>query len=442
MISTGASSRTGLALSRVTLVGERRRVELVLPSQEPVGRLLPEVLRLLDHRVGTRPQTRHLVTADGSVLDPEASLESAGVVDGDVLRLVRGVTGEAAADPDARAWRWGAPAGRVVAGCAVVGWALIASLLARREFDAAEVGGALLVIAALAALAGALVARIADGRGAAGVLVAAGGAVGVCGVWSLADAQEWSDAVRLAGVAGVVAVALALLGWCSPLGRAGFFGAVAVVGSAVCWEVAVAVTTVGRAGAVLGVVSVVALGLLPRFALTASGLSGLDDRRSGESSVSRYQVSAALASTHRGLALATLVSAGSAAVGGVLALRTVNVWTVTLAFAVTLVLALRSRAYPLVPEVVALLLAGAVVAVRLAWVWAERGGTGGAGGAVAALVAAALVALGVLVVRPSERLRVRLTRIGDVLESVGVIALFPLVIGVFGVYGRLLGTFA
>jgi hypothetical protein len=126
----------------------------------------------------------------------------------------------------------------------------------------------------------------------------------------------------------------------------------------------------------------------------------------------------------------------------VLALRTVNVWTVTLAFAVALVLALRSRAYPLVPEVVALLLAGAVVAVRLAWVWAERGGTGGAGGAVAALVAAALVALGVLVVRPSERVRMRLTRIGDVLESVGVIALFPLVIGVFGVYGRLLGTFA
>ncbi|MFD8304424.1 EsaB/YukD family protein [Streptomyces sp. NPDC059690] len=442
MISTGASSRTGLALSRVTLVSERRRVELVLPSQEPVGRLLPEVLRLLDDRVGTRPQTRHLVTADGGVLAPEASLESAGVIDGDVLRLVRGVTGEAAADQDARAWRWGAPVGRVVAGGAVVGWALIASLLARREFDAAEVGGALLVVAALAALAGALFARIGDGRGAAGVLVAAGGAVGVFGVWSLADAQGWSGAVRLAGVAGVVAVAVALLGWCSPLGRAGFFGAVAVVGSAVCWEVAVAVTTVGRAGAVLGVVSVVALGLLPRFALTASGLSGLDDRRSGESSVSRYQVSAALAATHRGLALATLVTAGSAAVGGVLALRTVNVGTVTLAFAVALVLALRSRAYPLVPEVVALLLAGAVVAVRLAWVWAERGGTGGADGAVAALVAAALVALGVLVVRPSERVRVRLTRIGDVLESVGVIALFPLVIGVLGVYGRLLGTFA
>ncbi|MFD3475347.1 MULTISPECIES: hypothetical protein [unclassified Streptomyces] len=35
MISTGPLSRT--ALSGVTLVGERRRVELVLPSREPLG---------------------------------------------------------------------------------------------------------------------------------------------------------------------------------------------------------------------------------------------------------------------------------------------------------------------------------------------------------------------------------------------------------------------
>ena len=89
MISTGAKSRTRLALSRVTLVGEHRRGDLVLPSQEPIGRLLPDVMRLLDDRVGTRPQTRHLVAGDGSVLDPDATLESAAVADGAVLRLVR-----------------------------------------------------------------------------------------------------------------------------------------------------------------------------------------------------------------------------------------------------------------------------------------------------------------------------------------------------------------
>lgn len=44
-MDSGAASRT--SLGRVTLVGERRRVDLVLPAQEPLGALLPDVLRLL-----------------------------------------------------------------------------------------------------------------------------------------------------------------------------------------------------------------------------------------------------------------------------------------------------------------------------------------------------------------------------------------------------------
>ncbi|MFI6543633.1 type VII secretion integral membrane protein EccD [Streptomyces prunicolor] len=449
MISTGASSRAGLALSRVTLVGERRRVDLVLPSQEPIGRLLPEVMRLLGDRVGVRPQTRHLVAGDGSVLDLDATLESADVADGAVLRLVRiedapsapvvhDVTDEAADDLDVRAWRWRPAARRVVAGGATVGWALVASVLARQEFAAQSVGVVLVVVAALTAVAGAVLGR-AGLRGLAGTLMVTGGVLGVFGVWSLADAQGWSGAVRLAGVAGVAAVALLLLGWCSPLGRGGVFGAAALVVGGVCWELALVFQSAGRAGALLAVVSVVVLGLLPRFALMTSGLSGLDDRRSGGVSVSRYQVSTALAATHRGLALATVVTAVSATVAGVLVLRTGTVWTVLLAVAVALVLALRARAYPLIPEVVALLVAAAVVAVRLAWVWQERSG---AAGPLAVLVVLAAVPLAVLAVQPPEHVRVRLRRFGDVLESVGVIALFPLVIGVFGVYGRLLGTFA
>jgi hypothetical protein len=57
------------------------------------------------------------------------------------------------------------------------------------------------------------------------------------------------------------------------------------------------------------------------------------------------------------------------------------------------------------------------------------------------LVTLAVLPLTVLAVQPAEHVRVRLRRFGDVLESVGVMALFPLVIGVFGVYGRLLDTF-
>ncbi|MFD5759162.1 type VII secretion integral membrane protein EccD, partial [Streptomyces sp. NPDC127044] len=173
--------------------------------------------------------------------------------------------------------------------------------------------------------------------------------------------------------------------------------------------------------------------------LMASGLSGLDDRRSSGASVSRYQVSTALTATHRGLALATVILAASAMAAGLLALRAPSTWTVLLAVVVTVVLALRARAFPLVTEVVALFGASAVVAVRLVGVWQEHSG---AVGSLALLVTLAVLPLLVLAVQPAEHVRIRLRRFGDVLESVGVIALLPLVIGAFGVYGRLLDTFA
>ncbi|MGC3005282.1 type VII secretion integral membrane protein EccD, partial [Streptomyces sp. G35A] len=131
--------------------------------------------------------------------------------------------------------------------------------------------------------------------------------------------------------------------------------------------------------------------------------------------------------------------AGSAAVAAVLALRDPSVWTVVLAAVVAVVLALRARAFPLVAEVVVLLAAAAGVAVRLLTVWAERSS---AAAPLAVLVVLAVLPLVVLAVQPAEHVRVRLRKAGDLLESVGVIALLPLLVGVFGVYGRLLDTFA
>ncbi|MFI0962624.1 type VII secretion integral membrane protein EccD [Streptomyces sp. NPDC021080] len=459
MISAGATSRTTTggrtALSRVTLVGERRRVDLVLPSQEPVGLLLPEVMRLLDDRVAGTPELRHLLTAGGSALAHDSTLESAGVPDGAVLRLVRAedapsapmvhdVTDEVAGDLDVRAWRWRPASRRIVAGLASVGWAAAGGLFARDAYAHAVVGGVLLALAAVSALAGALLGR-AGRHGLATTLIAVNGVLGVLGAWTLADAHSWPGTTRLTATAVAVVVTLLLLGRFTPLGRGGLVGAAAVTGCTLCWQAAAALqsgagTAAGqaRAGALVVVVSVVVLGVLPRLALMASGLSGLDDRRSSGVSVSRYQVSAALAATHRGLALATITMAVSAAVAGVLALRSPSVWTVLLAAVTAVVLAMRARAFPLVAEVVALLATGAVLAVRLISVWLERST---ATGPLAVLAALAVLPLAVLAVQPAEHVRVRLRRAGDAIESVGVIALFPLLLGVFGVYGRLLDTF-
>jgi type VII secretion integral membrane protein EccD len=457
-LSRAAADGTAVVLSRVTLVGERRRVDLVLPAREPVGVLLPEILRLLDDRVGERPESRHLVTVDGSALGHDSSLESAGVRDGAVLRLVRAedapsapvvhdISDEVADDLGGRAWRWGPGARHVVAGIATVGWAGAAGVFARNAYDASVVAGVLLAVAVVAALAGALLGRGRHRDGLVATLLCTAGVLGALGASALADNHGWSAELHVAVLSAVGVGTLVLLGFFTRLGRGGLVGAGAVAVTVLGWEGVVALQSgagaagqQARVGAVLAVVSVVALGVLPRLALTASGLSGLDDRRAGGVSVSRYHVSAALAAAHRGLVLATVTVAVSATSAGVWALRAPTVWTVLLAVVTAVVVALRARAFPLVGEVVVLLAGAALVAVRLLAVWVERSGT--TGPALVVLVALAVLTLAALVVQPAEHVRVRLRRTGDLLESVGVIALLPLLIGVFGVYGRLLGTFA
>ncbi|MCC3777630.1 type VII secretion integral membrane protein EccD [Streptomyces sp. UNOB3_S3] len=466
----GAKQRT--ELSRVTLVGDRRRVDLVLPADEPIGRLLPDVLRLLGDTVGERPAARHLITAEGTVLPQDGTLADAGVPDGAQLRLVRvhdapsapvvhDVTDELAENLDVRAWRWRPEARRWTASLATIALAVTAGVLARASLGPASVAGGLAVAAALVAALGAVASRIAargaqgargaggtqsprgddTGRGLGTTLMLTGGALGTLAAWTAADAHSWSGPARLAAVAAALAATLALLGLCSRLGRGGLIGAGAVVVTAGVWEaVAAAQHDPARLGAVMAVVSVVALGLLPRLALMAAGLTGLDDRRSGGASVSRHEVETALAATHRGLVLATVTVAVSAAAGGLLAVTAPSWWTVLLTSVLMVVLLSRSRAFPLVAEVVALLAAALVLLVRLVTLWIDHV-PGTPYGPLAALCAVAVVPLAVLAVRLPEHVGVRLRRAVDLVEAVGVIALFPLAVGVFGVYARLLHQF-
>ncbi|MFD6589022.1 type VII secretion integral membrane protein EccD [Streptomyces anulatus] len=441
-------------LSRVTLVGERRRADIVLPSDTPIGQLLPDILQLLDDRAASRPLTRQLITSDGSALPHDSTLASAGVSDGAVLRLVRthaappapvvhDVTDQVADSLDLQAWRWRPAARRVTAGATTVAFAVIAALLARREFPLGTLAVALAVATAVLLVGGALCARIGTGnRGLATALLFVSGGLGVLTAWTAADAYDWSGQARLAAVATAVALALLLLGFFSPLGRGGLIGAGATAAVAAVWEAVAAVEPdPARLGAVMAVFSVVLLGMLPRLALMASGLTALDDRRSGGASVSRHDVADALAATHRGLALATVVTAASATGAGwllTLAPRP-TVWTVLLPTLVAVVLLSRARAFPLVAEVVALFAAAAVLLVRLVMLWMEQG-SGGAG-PVVVLGTAALLPLLALAVEPPEHVRVRLRRTADLIESIGMVGLFPLAIGVFGMYGQLLDKF-
>ncbi|WP_394298681.1 type VII secretion integral membrane protein EccD [Streptomyces rimosus] len=437
----------------MTLVGERRRADVVLLSDTPIGQLIPEILPLLGDRPAPRPVARQLMTSDGSVLPHDSTLASAGVSDGAVLRLVtthsappapvvHDVTDQVADDLDLRAWRWRPAARRAGAGVAAVAFAVIAALLARREIPLDSLVGVLAVVSPVLLAAGALVARVGRGnRGLATALLLTSGGLGVLTAWTAADAFGWSGTGRLAAVAGVLVVTLVFLGYFSPLGKGGLVGAVTTAAIAVVWEVTAAVQgDPARLGAVLAVFSLVLLGVLPRLALMASGLSTLDDRRSGGASVSRHQVGTALAATHRGLALSTVVTAISAAAAGWLLTlaEKPTVWTVVLAALVVVVLVSRARAFPLVAEVVALLAAASCLVVRLVMWWMEHAG---GVGPLALLCAAAVLPLLVLAVQVPEHVQVRLRRTGDLVESIGLVVLFPLAFGVFGVYGQLLNQF-
>ncbi|MFJ8844231.1 type VII secretion integral membrane protein EccD [Streptomyces cyaneofuscatus] len=441
-------------LSRVTLVGERRRADIVLPSDTPIGQLLPDILQLLDDRAASRPLTRQLLTSDGSALPHDSTLASAGVSDGAVLRLVRihaappapvvhDVTDQVADTLDLQAWRWRPAARRVAAGASTVAFSVVAALLARREFPLDTLAGALAAVTAVLLVGGALCARIGAGnRGLATALLFVSGGLGVLTAWTAADAYDWSGPARLAAVAAAVTLALLLLGFFSPLGRGGLIGAGATAAVTAVWEAVAAVESdPARLGAVMAVFSVVLLGLLPRLALMASGLTALDDRRSGGVSVSRHDVANALAATHRGLALATVVTAVSATAAGWLLTLSAQptVWTVLLPSVVAVVLLSRARAFPLVAEVVALFAAAAVLVVRLVMLWMEQ--VSGGSGPVILLGVAALLPLLALSVEPPEHVRVRLRRTADLVESIGMVGLFPLAIGVFGMYGQLLNKF-
>ncbi|MFE2928179.1 EsaB/YukD family protein [Streptomyces goshikiensis] len=451
MVSTATTSRA--QLSRVTLVGERRRADMVLPSDTPIGQLLPDILQLLDDRAASRPMSRQLIMSDGSALPHDSTLAAAAIADGAVLRLVRthsappapvvhDVTDLVADDLDLQAWRWRPAARRGSAGVATVAFMVTAAMLARREFALDSLAGALTAVTFVLLAAGALAARIGQGnRGLATALLLASGGLGILTAWTAADAYHWSGVVRLAAVAGALILMLVLLGFFSPLGRGGLMGAVATTLLTALWEAVAAVQgDPARLGAVMALLSVLLLGLLPRLALMASGLTALDDRRSGGASVSRHDVGNALAATHRGLALATIVTAISAAAAGWLLTlaEKPTVWTVALPVLVAVVLLSRARAFPLVAEVVALIAAAALLVVRLVMLWTEH--DGGAG-PLAVLGVAALLPLLVLAVQPPEHVQVRLRRTADLVESVGMVGLFPIAVGVFGMYGQLLNKF-
>jgi type VII secretion integral membrane protein EccD len=436
--------------SRVTVIGQRKRMDAVLPADEPLGVLLPDLLRLLDEPMQPTPQRRFLTTAAGTLVPPEGTLSSAQITDGAVLRLaaegelpppptVYDVTEEAVEDLKRRGATFSPKHRRILAGAGLVFSALAAAVSLLIAAPVVPVGAALLVVAAICAFTG-----IVLGRG--GNTVVAFPLVTITTLVLAVTVGFW--AADAGWETGLVITSAALCLSFGPLifAAAGLAGGGVVAGATAVLFVAVWMVglgsglAAGRVGALAALLAVLLLGLLPRLALALSGLSRLDDKRAAGQEIMRGDVRSALNAAHLGLALATVPIGVSSAVAGVMLVRDGSAWAIGLALVLALLLASRSRLYPLVSEVAVLFAASFTVVAGCVLIAAVKG-EGGAFIALGLLVVVVMFCAFGLSFAPAEHVRARLTQLLDYVEVGAIIVTVPLALGVFDVYSDLLQAF-
>jgi hypothetical protein len=356
--------------------------------------------------------------------------------------VVHDITDETADDLEHRGGAWSPPAAR---------WSTTAALLAALGTAAAlapatlgrPAPAVLAVLAAALAGAGWLLGRRGADAPAAGLVLGAG-VLGAAAAWHATGAAGWTTPHRWLAVAAVPPAVALLLVVATPLRRGALLGGLLGIGLTALWAAGEAAGVAPhRIAAVVAVLVALLLGVLPRLALTASGLDTLDDRRAADLEVGRRTVHTALAAAHRGLLLGTLVVATAGALAGwLLAMPSdhAEATTTVLAALLGVVLLARARTYPLIWQRIPLLAGAALTAVALLRTWAAQGRTPPYGPFTVA-VAAAAVLVALLALDPPEHVRAMARRVVDWLEALAVVAMVPVAVGVFGAYGRLLGLF-
>lgn len=429
-----------MAYTRLTVFGEHRAADLVLPDDEPLGALAPQILDLLDEPVEGGLGIG-LITATGTPLDLALPLDEQGVEHGAMLRLV--TRDETPQPPDVadvtvtlgeqgtqRRDRWGRRATEtalcVLAGLSalVAGLALLASAPGRTRVVMVVIA-ALAVLAALGARRGRTVLAHALGVVAAGLVIPAA----LTAATGNGPLVHW--VLPVAGLAAVIAVVIGL-GMRSP---AALWGG--VLGVAAAGAVALAVANGLALVPVLAVAALtglVILGVLPGIALSVSGLTRYDDLVIGGSAAKRRDVLAAVDESFAALtwSVAAIALPLGLSIHGLL--RAGGLWPPILAVCAVLIVLLRSRMFPLVLQR-SLLFAVAAVPV-LVWFLRSSPLDGPDRAVAAGTIAVAAVLLAVA--RPSAVSVARLRRWAGTLELLAVLVLVPAVLGTLGIFADLL----
>ena len=437
--------------TRLTIVGAVRKAELVIPDDEALGALIPSLMDILGETTGSVARPLTLVRSTGEQLDISLSAAEQQVQDGELLRLVRqdsappppeiaDVTDVLADTHADRAGRWSHRSREITGAIAVVVFGAVAAYLsgfAGLVSPALTVGSAIGVLIVTAAVIGRLGYRWVAVALTAGAVGAAVPAV----FFAVAGAGLSGSIGAMLCVAGAGAIVWIVIGIGIGIGladRPARWGSViGVLLSAL--PLAMIGSGVGptETAAVWAVTSVVVCGVLPWVAMSASGLTGLDDQVVSGRLGKRDAVLVTVGGAYQALTWSTFAVAVPLATGAALTIAAVNPWATALGAAVITVTALRTRAFPLTAQVMALWFAALIAAVcglllqpaiepRLAL--------------IATLTLATIVAITVAV-NPAPHQRAALRRLGNAIETIAVISLFPLLLGAFGIYTDLLGAF-
>jgi type VII secretion integral membrane protein EccD len=432
--------------TRLTVIGSARKADLVVPNDEAVAGLMPRLMDLLDEPTGSVVRPLTLVRSTGEQLDVALTIADQQVPDGELLRLVRSddappppevadvtdVLGETLRD---RSGLWSTFA-RELTGAVAIG--VLGCALAR-ELSA---GPFPLVLAVLLLSLGATILGRLLRRWICVALTSAALGVAAAAVWTFSSTLGLSLPLRLSAAV----LGFAALGWiCLGLGygqglrsRPAWFGS--LVGIPISMLPLIMVLLGSRpeaAAAVTAAVSVVVCGVLPRLALVTSGLTGLDDQVVEGHPRRRDDVSLTVNDAYRMLSWITFAVAVPIAVTSALLLASGDLWAVWVGLVVIMVSALRTRAFPLAVQQMALwsavlagLLGGLIGQPRLSEPLLS--------GVLAGLVALVMI---MVLARPAAHQRAFLRRVGNVLEALAVIALIPLLLGMFGIFSDLLRAF-
>ena len=467
---TSPAPASATALVRVTVASGSRRVDLVLPGAVPLAELVPELARsvgLLD------PMTVHggyrVLTAEGRLLGTDAGLVGQGVEDGALLTVTAGVDDpaprvyddvvEAMTDVVERDLRpWSPASGRRTAlGAAGLLMALGAAALLVQG-DTLLAGSAAVVVATVLVAGAVVLSRTqAEPEAAVAVAWASTAYAAVAGLLLALD-PGYSGLSGLLGVPGGPGV---LAG--APVAAAGLgavlAGLVALLGLGEGRALVLPPVVVGAAFGVVGLVLQVAAGadvgvllstvlvlvvlmgsLFPWLALGMTGarveqVYSTADITADPDEIDPEQVGREARLAHE------ILLAITATVGLLLVL--VAPVAVALGLAGTLlalvccgVVMLRTRQYRTGSEVLVGLVSGiaglASIAVALLWLQPQWRPTTAL---VLAVAGAVLLAVTLL---PGET-SVRRGRLGDVAESVCLLALVPLALVATGVFSAIAG---